>query len=108
MKTFDIRRKDIVRFRDGLTDTDKTRITKFAKRVSKQNEMQSYATQILNVSGIERPLFKVEGCKQTQKVPTEYAIIKTLKNIFVPVQTRYLELVSRKPKHPLTSIFQDL
>jgi len=51
--------------------------------------------------------FKVESCEQTKKVPTEYAVIQTAKNIFVPIQTRYLQLVSRKHKHPLTNIFQD-
>src|SRR6266446_4378596 len=102
MKTFDIRRKDIVRLRAGLTGADKTRIAKFAKRISKRNEMQSYAMQVLDGVGS----FKVESCEQTQKVPTEYAVIQTAKNIFVPIQTRYLQLVSRKHKHPLTNIFQ--
>jgi len=103
MKISDIRSKDVVKFKADLTNEDKTRMVKFATRISGQVEMKEYVFQLLKNNP---DVLKVDHCEQTQKVPTEYASIVTPHDVFVPIQTRYLELVSRKSRHPLTGIFQ--
>jgi nitrate reductase assembly molybdenum cofactor insertion protein NarJ len=102
MKTFDIRRDDIVIFHQGINEKEKERIAKFARRVDKQNEIKQYAFNVID-KGLT---FKVKQTAQTKKVPTEYAILISKDNILIPVQTRYLEVFERKPKHPLTWQFQ--
>jgi hypothetical protein len=102
MKIFDIRRGDIVRLKK-LTDEDKQKIVKFAKRISEQSAMTSYARQVVN----GHAHFKVEKCNQTKKIPTEYSLVKTDADILMAIQNRYLDLIGRIPKHPLTNIFSE-
>lgn len=103
MNTYDVRKGDIVRFRPGLSKEDKAAIVKFASRVSKQAVMQEYAAKIID----GRHRFKVNHWNATKKVPTEYGMIMTSENILVPVQSRFLVVIERKPRHPLTSVFSD-
>lgn len=103
MNTYDVRKGDIVKFCPGLSKKDKAAIVKFASRVSKQEVMKEYAEKIID----GRHKFKVNYWNATKKVPTEYGMIMTGDGILVPVQSRFLVVVERKPRHPLTSVFSD-
>ena len=104
MNVRDIRCGDLVKFRSNLTDKSKELIIKFSRRISKQNEMRSYAADLTN----GHFTFKVKECERTPKKQIEYAILISSDGVQVPVQTRYLVLINRKAKHPLTNIFQDI
>lgn len=103
MKNYDIRKGDVVRFRPDLTEEEKQKIARFASRISKQSNMKNYALKTIN----SKSKFKIHRANYTEKKPTEYAVIVTEGPILMPVQSRFLVVEERKPKHPLTSMFSD-
>lgn len=110
MKTFDIRKNDVVQLRAELTEVETARIAKFGRIVSGQSGMETYVKDVFknnNKKNNQRTKFTIHEIKETQKKPTEYALLITSYGILIPIQTRYLQVVVRKPKHPLTNIFQN-
>lgn len=103
MNTYDVRKGDVVKFRPGLSKKDKAAIVRFASKISKQAVMTEYAKKVID----GRHKFKVSHWNATKKVPTEYGMIMTGDGILVPVQSRFLVVIERKPRHPLTSVFSD-
>lgn len=100
---YDFRKNDVVSLKLPLAPADKQKLIKFASKIS-DDQMDYYIETYFLKKGAN---FKVRESKVTAKTKTQYSFLTDNSGVSVAVQARYINLVNRKAKHPLTKIFQD-
>jgi hypothetical protein len=98
----DFRPKDVVSLTPSAFNTENfTKIQKLNKILRKSSYIPEFCRKILKPDA----KFIIEKVFTTPKTSTQYATF-VHDSVRVSVQTRYLRLINRKPRHPLTHVFQ--
>lgn len=100
MKKYDIRKGDIVRMFHNLKDEQISKILKFNESNGRSLNPDSFKSLVSN----KTLTFRVKAVRNTQKTGTEYAVL-ILNDRDLFLQSRYIKVLVRPPKHHLTKIF---
>jgi hypothetical protein len=106
VKSYDIRKKDIVRFRRKLSDENRLKISKFVKN-NMGSQMTEFVLGRLKLADNKNaPTFTVLSASRTPKYKIAFAMIRDNEHqIDFPIQERYLKVLIREARHPLTKVF---
>lgn len=104
---YDLRAKDVVRFRKKLTPEQLEKILYFVRSMSNDSlALRKYMANYLDkINAVKPPLFTVVKTSKTRKTQTEFAVVQDTHGYTFSVQSRYFKVIIRQAKHRLTKIF---
>jgi hypothetical protein len=104
MMPIDFRPADTVRFRRGLKEKSLEKIKAFLVARETSEARQKWVLDAIKIGDKKLVPFRVVECYETKKTKTPYVRLSYGSNQFL-IQSRYLKLIGRKPKHLLTDMF---
>jgi hypothetical protein len=106
---YDVRARDLVNLQAGLPEEDKEKVRAFVRRKEDRGYdlLSFFDTRVLRHPNSN---LTVESIGRTKKTRTEFAVVKLNipggeGEIRFKIQTRYLNVVKRVHKHPVTDMF---
>lgn len=106
MKFYDIRKQDVVRLKKQLSPEQLKKLSRFVSNNNGRHIATWLETKLKKLKSKNPPLYTVISLHKTLQQNIPYATIRDEKELinFV-VQERYLKVIVRQPRHPLTKVF---
>ena len=106
MKFYDIRKQDVVRFKRQLSAEQLHKLIRFVESKNGRHVRVWLEPQIKRIKLKNPAIFTVVSLHKTEQQNIPYAIVRDMtENIQFAVQERYLKVIVRQPRHPLTKVF---